>query len=176
MERVIEPTPKEKRGFVYFLFEKFPPAIFIFVIAFLIFGGLLFPEVTAYLIIVINVYFLYKSATLAIFLVYVFNKIWVKESIDWQEKLQSLDSPEQSIERLEQEIKVLQSKNDSELTTGWRRINRNLSQTPKFARIYCKKRKSEVDQLFKKANKRIKKSNCLYRLERGTTNYYCAAC
>ncbi|MFW5703035.1 MAG: hypothetical protein ACOCXP_03670, partial [Candidatus Dojkabacteria bacterium] len=75
----VAPTAKEERGGLYLIFEKIPALVFVGLMLFLLLGAFVWPTATAYLIIIINVYFLYKSATMAFYLLYVFNRIWSHE-------------------------------------------------------------------------------------------------
>ena len=88
---MIESLPKHKRGNVYKLFDRLPGAIFLAVLFFLLFGGAFLPEITAYIIIILNVYFLYKSGSLAILFGISFVRIRNGEATNWMEKLNSLD-------------------------------------------------------------------------------------
>lgn len=130
---MIEPKPKHLRTKVDVFFERMPAVIFASLLLFLVFGGVIAPEATAYLIIVINVYFLYKSATMTVSLIYVFNKIWEKESINWFEKLKALDNKDESLVKLQREReKVLKIKFGKEIASSWKNSGALGSTLPKF--------------------------------------------
>jgi cellulose synthase/poly-beta-1,6-N-acetylglucosamine synthase-like glycosyltransferase len=127
---MIESKPQHQRDFRYKLFERIPAITFVSILAFLLLGGFFVPEITAYAIIIINVYFLYKSGSLSVFTYYAFNKIWEAESIDWLQKLKALDSKKQSIEKLKQEAaEIKKVKYGEEIAASWRNSSSN---TAKF--------------------------------------------
>lgn len=106
---MIEPVAKHERKLGYLIFEKIPGIAFVGILAFLIFGGIAFPEVTAYAIIILNVYFLYKSAMLALTFAISYFKIRAGEAIDWQKKIEALDDVPAAQAQLQEEFRKISS-------------------------------------------------------------------
>jgi hypothetical protein len=126
---LIEPTPKHKRTASYYFFEKVPALIFYGMLVFFVFGGVFIPEITAYAIIVLNVYFLYRSASLTITFAISFAKIRHSESIDWLKRLEGFDDKAGTIATLQAEYATIAAKkftpSDDQL----------LAKTPKLPRF-----------------------------------------
>lgn len=108
-----------KKKFSDKLLEKIAPLISWMLITMPIWGGLLIPEITAYLVIFFNIYFLYKSISLSIFILLSYLNIRKSESISWLSKLKEFDNIENEILTLEAKIKGLEAEtfdiNDAKL-------------------------------------------------------------
>ncbi len=88
---MVKPKPKRQWKKIDYFFEKLPPLIFIIVLIFLFIGGAILPDITAYAIILLNVYFLYKSGTLAVTFIISYLKIRQAEETNWKNKLDALE-------------------------------------------------------------------------------------
>ncbi len=104
---LIEPVAKDQRKSIHILFEKIPAILFFGILIFLLLGGVFFPVATAYLIILINVYFFYKSGMLLVTFTLAYVRILKAEATDWQAKLVELQDPQASVQLYKQEIKLL---------------------------------------------------------------------
>lgn len=105
---MIEPLPKKDRKFRHILFERLPGLAFAFILLFLIFGGLFFPTITAYVVIVLNVYFLYKSGMLTLTFLIAMLRLNQGESIDWEERLNSLTDKISATKKLKKDRELIQ--------------------------------------------------------------------
>lgn len=85
-------------------FEKIPPLITWMFILFPIWGGFFAPELTAYAVIVFNVYFLYKSVSFAILFFVSYYKLSQFKSIDWYKRLLELDNINSNSNTLRQRL------------------------------------------------------------------------
>jgi len=95
--------------------EKVPPALVWIFITLPIWGGLFFPKPTAYLVIVVNVYFLYKSLSFTAFFIYAYNKLLASEKLSWEAKLRELDNIKNSLNNLTTKInQIKQTQFDSQ--------------------------------------------------------------
>lgn len=87
------------------LIEKIPAVVVFLVIIGPIVGALFVPRLTAYFVIIFNIYFLYKSISYFVLLVLAVTKIKSVENINWMTRLEDLRFPKRGIERLKQEYK-----------------------------------------------------------------------
>lgn len=106
---IVEPVAKKDRTPLHDLFERIPGIIFMGLLLFLVLGGIFLPEVTAYFIIILNVYFFYKSFSLLITFVIAYTRIMRGESVNWQSNLLELENREESISEHLEEINKLKN-------------------------------------------------------------------
>lgn len=78
-----------------------------FIILFPIWAGFLIPTPVAYIIILFNVYFLYRSASFAILFIISLRHLLRSESLNWLNKLYEIDNINHSIAALEQKLQVV---------------------------------------------------------------------
>jgi hypothetical protein len=128
---MIEPKPKHERDLTYYLFERAPGLVFFIILIFLFAGGLFAPTLTAYFILVLNVYFLYKSAMLTVTYIIAIMRINQGESLDWKQKLDDLEDIPAAIAKRKAEIEVLKSK---ELEVGFYSQQASTDKTAKRVR------------------------------------------
>src|SRR3989344_2070002 len=137
-----------------------------------IWGGLLFPDFTAYIIIIFNVYFLYKSISFTVFLFLSLIRLRESESIDWLNRLYELDDINKSVAKLQEKLSEIQSL-DIHKTETWRDpanerlnllISRKLPRIIKHAFLHYEHRKL-VRFIVKKINRLldIKKTGINYK-------------
>ncbi len=107
---MIEPVAKQNRKLSYYIFEKIPGVIFFALIIFFLIGGLVAPEATAYAIIILNVFFLYKSGMLAATFFLAFLKIRQSESVEWRERIIALEDRDTALQTIEKNIEELKKK------------------------------------------------------------------
>lgn len=81
---------KATRSKIDLLFERIPPLISWTLITMPFWGGFLIPEFTAYVVIFFNIYFLYKSISLCVFIFLSYLNIRENESINWLTRLNEL--------------------------------------------------------------------------------------
>jgi hypothetical protein len=159
---IIEPVAKHERKLSYYIFERIPAIAFVSILAFVIFGGLVFPEFTAYLIIVLNVYFFYKSGMLALTFAMAYFKVRQGESINWQAKLNDLDDIPGSIARLKSEIERLEGLNFNDVpkpTEGKNFLSRFNAKLPSvFHRILFSREKRKSIKFLSKEIEKLKQT------------------
>lgn len=107
MADLIEPVPKKDRTLGHIIFERIPAFFFVGALLLLLLGGLIFPELTAYFVIILNVYFLYKSGMLALTFFLSVSNVNRGESIDWRTKLEGLTNREAAEQEIHSEIKTI---------------------------------------------------------------------
>jgi len=132
----------KSRSKVDIIFERIPPLVTWLIILCPIWGGLFFPDQTAYLILILNVYFLYKSISMAILLLIGIIRIRSTEAIDWLIRLSELDQIEKSIALLIEKRDVLEKaipvKEDPHFKNEY--LNRLLrKRTPSFLQNWLNK-------------------------------------
>ena len=103
------------------ILEKIPPILTWALIFFPIWGGLLFPDFTAYIIIIFNVYFLYKSISFTVFLFLSLIRLRESESIDWMNRLYELDDVDKAIAKLQSNLREIQSLDIHKIET-WKEL------------------------------------------------------
>jgi len=86
--------------FVDLIIERIPPLMTWVIILFPLWGGFFYPDAAAYVILTLNVYFLYRSISVTILLFIVSINIREAESINWLIKLQQLDDINNTIQNL----------------------------------------------------------------------------
>ena len=86
------------------ILEKIAPFISWLLITMPVWGGLIIPEVTAYLVIFFNIYFLYKSISLTIFVFLSYLNLKRSESINWLNKILEFGNIDSEIEKLNTKI------------------------------------------------------------------------
>lgn len=91
------------------IFERIPPLLSWILITMPIWGGLLIPEITAYIVIFFNIYFLYKSISITFYIFISYINIRKTETIDWLKKLQELDNLDKEIFNFENKIENLRN-------------------------------------------------------------------
>jgi hypothetical protein len=89
------------------ILEKVPPIILWSLLFFPFLGGFFFPEFTAYVIILFNVLFLYRSISFFVFFVISFIKLKKSEKVNWQTKLLELDDIESSINVIKSKLEAI---------------------------------------------------------------------
>ncbi|MEI7579402.1 MAG: hypothetical protein WCJ58_05195 [bacterium] len=72
-------------------FEKIPPFLTWTLITFPFWGGFFFPQFTAYIVILLNVFFLYKSISFTFFFLHTLFHLTNSEKLNWLVKLEELD-------------------------------------------------------------------------------------
>ncbi|MCA9382817.1 hypothetical protein KC909_00465 [Candidatus Dojkabacteria bacterium] len=90
-------------------FEKIPPAFSWFLILFPFWGGFFVPQITAYIVIVFNVYFLYRSASFLVFFLIGYRQLRKSESIDWLNRLMEIDNIDKAINDIKQKMSAIES-------------------------------------------------------------------
>jgi hypothetical protein len=96
------------------ILERIPPIISWTLITMPFWGGFLFPEFTANVVIFFNVYFLYKSISLTLFIFLSYLQLRSNDSINWLRRLEELDSPNKALEQLQQKENELKASKYSE--------------------------------------------------------------
>ena len=89
--------------------ERLPPLISWILITMPVWGGLLIPEITAYIVLFFNVYFLYKSISLTLYISICYLLIRKTDSINWLKKLIETDNLSIEIKKLKDTIKKLKN-------------------------------------------------------------------
>jgi hypothetical protein len=95
---------KTKRSKIDLIFERIPPFISWSLITMPFWGGFLIPEFTADVVIFFNIYFLYKSISLCIFIFLSYLNIRESESINWLSRLQELTNIPAAITRIKERL------------------------------------------------------------------------
>jgi len=161
---MIEPKPLSQRSSVEKFFSRLPGLIFVLIFAFFMFGGLVLPEVTAYAIIIMNVYFFYKSLLLAITFFISYQRIGFYESVNWLERLEHIKEPEVIIANLKEKQNLLaQASFQPYLQTGSTSLVRHFSAgLPYFFQkiVFAREKKKANDALLKQI-KEIKETKIL---------------
>ena len=88
--------------------EKIPAVTAFLVILSPILGALFIPRVTAYAVIIFNIYFLYKSVSYLVLVVLAVVRIRSTENTNWLSKVNDLEDPISGLDRLRAELKVIQ--------------------------------------------------------------------
>ncbi len=96
------------------ILEKVPPAISWLLITMPFWGGFLLPEFTANIVIFFNIYFLYKSISLTIFIFISYLQIEATESINWLARLNEISNIDGSISILKGKIEIIQKQKYTE--------------------------------------------------------------
>lgn len=78
------------KKFIDYVFEKIPPLIAFVLILFPVVGSFINVEIVVIFLIVIYIYFLYKSATTAFFFAIALRRMYKASKIDWVEMLEGL--------------------------------------------------------------------------------------
>lgn len=115
------------------LIEKVPAITAFLVIISPIVGALFAPRLTAYFVIIFNIYFLYKSISYFVLVVLAVIKVRSTENINWVARLEDLRFPEQGIKRLKQEYENIAL---SEFDTHKEKMHRN-KMIPSFLDRYA---------------------------------------
>lgn len=95
MSRII--TRREK------VVERVPAIVLVLFLIGPVIGALISPRLTAYSIILFNIYFLYKSISYFVLVVMAVIRIRTTEHINWMSKIADLHNPEEGIKRLHKE-------------------------------------------------------------------------
>jgi hypothetical protein len=98
----------KKEKFIKRFFEMYPGILAWVVITLPIWGGIFFPEFTAYFVLVFNAFWVYKSLSSVVFFVIGYLKIRNNENVNWMSKLKRLENPDLGVCETEKEIDVLQ--------------------------------------------------------------------
>ncbi|MBN2015325.1 glycosyltransferase family 2 protein [Candidatus Dojkabacteria bacterium] len=98
----------KKDRFIKRLFEIYPGILAWTVITSPFWGGILFPEVIAYFVLVFNAFWVYKSLSSVLFFIIGYFKIRDAENADWMSKLKRLDNIEAGKKELVVEINELE--------------------------------------------------------------------
>ncbi len=106
------------------LIEKIPPLVALLVVLSPVLGALIAPRFTAYVVIVFNIYFLYKSISYFFLVVLAVIRIRTTEQINWMRRLNDITHPEEGISRLTEELNKVRS---SVYSSHKERLNRNKS-------------------------------------------------
>lgn len=101
---------KEKRKFIDLVFEKIPPLITWALIFFPIWGGFFYPNFTAYVILALNIYFLYKSISTTVLLLIGVIKLRESRVINWLNRLREFDDINNALQNLKAEKTLLLNK------------------------------------------------------------------
>ena len=91
------------------LIEKIPPLVALLVVLSPVLGALIAPRFTAYVVIVFNIYFLYKSISYFFLVVLAVIRIRTTEQINWMRRLNDITHPEEGISRLTEELNKVRS-------------------------------------------------------------------
>jgi cellulose synthase/poly-beta-1,6-N-acetylglucosamine synthase-like glycosyltransferase len=157
---MINPVPKHERKWFHKLFEKVPAMIFMGALIFLIFGGLVLPEITAYIIIVLNVFFFYKSASLTITFILSYLKLRQAENVNWRDRLDFLDDKKAAKEEIQADIENIKKEDFSK--DNLKKFNKdnfitrfNLKLPTFIQRIIFKREKQKVLNYLKKELKKL---------------------
>lgn len=145
------------------LIEKVPAVTASIIIISPVLGALFVPRLTAYFVIVFNIYFLYKSISYFILVVLAVIKIRSTENIDWMSKLKDLVDPAKGIERLSAEYKKI---TEMEFHEYKEKLHRN-KMIPKFLDRYAfhlekRKTKKYLEQEIEKLEL-VKQSGLAYQ-------------
>ncbi|KXK25990.1 MAG: hypothetical protein TR69_WS6001001280 [candidate division WS6 bacterium OLB20] len=100
---------KRLRSRADLIFEKIPPLLTFILILLPFWGGFIIPEITAYFVILFNVYFLYKSMSFAVFFAISLIRIRHSEQIDWLGRLRELDDIDLAISTRQEQLDALRS-------------------------------------------------------------------
>lgn len=100
---------KPGRSKLDIFFEKIPPFLSWTLITMPLWGGFFIPEITAAVVIFFNIYFLYKSMSITIFVVISSLKLRKNESINWLTRLEELDSPEPHLNGLRNKLLLIEN-------------------------------------------------------------------
>lgn len=155
---MIEPVAKNERTFMMRLFERIPGILFFALLFFFFLGPLVIPEVTAYAIIVINVYFLYKSATMSIAFVLSYSRIRKGEGIDWQVRLNELSDPQAGIEHLKLTLAEINDRSGAWIGDQADRLtSKSLQRLPRFLRlIVARRERQKLNRFLRQHIRRLK--------------------
>ncbi len=93
-----------RKNFSDLLFEKIPPFITFGLIIFPFVGGYVMPDITAYFVIIFNVFFLYKSSSFVIFFALSLLKIRQAEHIDWLKRLEEIEDLDGALAQIDQKL------------------------------------------------------------------------
>jgi hypothetical protein len=91
---------RQNRPIIDVVFERIPPFLTWVIILFPLWGGFFFADFTAYVILSLNIYFLYKSISVAASLLISVLKIRESEAINWYTRLKQFDDIDTSINDL----------------------------------------------------------------------------
>jgi len=91
------------------ILEKIPPLVTWALILFPIWGGFIYPNGAAYIILTLNIYFLYRSISITILLLIAVVKLRESESINWLNRLYEIDNISGAIQNLKAEKLLIQS-------------------------------------------------------------------
>lgn len=100
---------KPGRSKIDVVFERIPPFISWVLITMPIWGGLLIPEITAGVVIFFNIYFLYKSFSITVFIIISALNLRKNESINWLTRLEEIDTPEEHLHSLENKLLLVEN-------------------------------------------------------------------
>jgi len=89
------------------IFEILPGLLSWIVILSPIWGGIFFPYLLAYFILVFNAFWLYKSVSTVIFFIIGHFRVREGENTDWIAKLKRLKNPDKSIDQLHEQINLI---------------------------------------------------------------------
>jgi len=98
-----------KRSKSDLIYEKIPPILGFSSIIFIFITSYVAPHIAALLIILLNVFFLYRSASMAIFLAIVLLRIRNSDYTNWKNKLEGLKNIDQEIQKLKKELSKIQN-------------------------------------------------------------------
>lgn len=107
---------RQKKTKIDLILERVPPIISWTLITMPFWGGFLFPEFTANVVIFFNVYFLYKSISLTLFIFLSYIQLRANDSINWLRRLEEMEAPDKALALLEERrLEVLESKYSEQL-------------------------------------------------------------
>lgn len=140
------------------IFEKIPPFLTWTLVLFPFWGGFLLPQITAYVVIVINVYFFYRSITFAVFFVMGLLRLRASEAVDWMNRLRELDDIDSAINKLNQKLETVKELDFQKAEEGTNRKLARSFRVPNFMRDFVfglERRKAE--NFIKSEIKRLEK-------------------
>jgi hypothetical protein len=160
----------KKPRLIDLIFEKIPPFLTWMIILTPIWGGIFFPNETSYLILALNIYFLYRSISTGVLLLIGVILLRTNESINWLSRLEELDNISQAILDLKKRRDILLTVNEIKTDTKFNndRLNKLLNRRlPQFALNWLKnlEKKKAIKFIEAEINRleRINCSGCTYQ-------------